>query len=50
MTVYDIVIEGTTCFCSYWQPPALEKKEKEEKNDYLSRFKKGVRNAKKEKE
>lgn len=50
VTEYDIVVEGTTCFCSYWQPPALEKKEKEEKNDYLSRFKKGVRNVKKEKE
>ena len=44
VTQYDIVIEGSTCFCCYWKPPYKEnKKEPKETNDYLARFKKELR-------
>lgn len=41
---YDVVIEGTTIFCHYWRPCEEIKKTKEvEQNDYLARFKKGLK-------
>lgn len=43
VTQYDIVINGSDCYCCYWQPPTVEKKERNERNDYLDRFKKGIK-------
>ena len=44
VTQYDIVIEGSTCFCCYWKPPQRVKKtEEKEKNDYLARFKRELK-------